>query len=336
MIRAALATPLTGPLARYGTAGAVALQMWAEWHNRHHHEPVEFWFGDAHPDPVDAIRRAEKADIIFGPYGSSVARAVLGATNRTVFNHGGAAVEGFANQVPLLGAATTYFQGPVQVIRAAGPELRTMAVVSGDSGFSTAVSRGAVEVARRHRFDVVRLPLDGDPGDAEVLVTVGAFAEELALARRLLPGGWRAVAMVGAGVDEVLAPLGDLREGLIGPAQWMATAAPDPTLGPTAAEFVALYRAQTGTEPPYPAAQAFAAGLIAGRCLQLAGSTDDAALLAAARTLDCVTLLGRFRLDADTGRQVGHQILTVQWQEGRRQVVWPPELAETDIRLLLA
>ncbi len=320
----------------YGTAGAAALELWAEWHTRNHHEPVELRFVDTHPDPVDAIRRAAEADIVFGPYGSSVARSVLGATSRTVFNHGGAAVEGFANQVPLLGEATTYFQGPVQAIRRAGPELRTMAVVSGDSGFSTAVSRGAVEAARRHRFEVARLPLGGDPVDAEVLVTVGAFAEELALARRLLPGDWRAVAMVGAGVDEVLAPLGDLREGLIGPAQWMATAAPDPTLGPTAAEFVACYRAKMGTEPAYPAAQAFAAGLIAGQCRQLTGSTDDAALLAAVRSLDCVTLLGRFRLDPDTGHQVGHQILTVQWQEGRRQVVWPPELAETDIRLLSA
>jgi branched-chain amino acid transport system substrate-binding protein len=92
-------------------------------------------------------------------------------------------------------------------------------------------------------------------------------------------------------------------------------------------------------EPPYPAAQAFAAGVIAGRCLRDArldascpAGHHDAALLAAARALDCTTLFGRFRLDPATGRQVGHQMLTVQWQDGVRRVVWPPERAQAPLR----
>ena len=42
---------------------------------------------------------------------------------------------------------------------------------------------------------------------------------------------------------------------------------------------------------------------------------------------------GSFRLDPVTGLQVGHQMLVVQWQQGVRQVVWPPERAER--RLIL-
>ena len=37
------------------------------------------------------------------------------------------------------------------------------------------------------------------------------------------------------------------------------------------------------------------------------------------------------QIDAD-GRQSGHRVLTVQWQDGVRRVVWPPELATADLR----
>jgi branched-chain amino acid transport system substrate-binding protein len=133
---------------------------------------------------------------------------------------------------------------------------------------------------------------------------------------------------VAAGVEEVLAPLGPGRDGLLGPAQWVAATAPDPDEGPDAAWFVDAFRRATGEEPGYPAVQAFAAGVLSARCLRDAGTTDDAAQLAAAAGLSCRTLYGGFRLDPVTGLQVGHQVLTVQWQGGSRRVVWPPELAE--------
>lgn len=67
---------------------------------------------------------------------------------------------------------------------------------------------------------------------ADLLLVVGGLEDEVAAAHTLLPGGWRAAAFVGAGVEEVLASIGDLREGLLGPAQWMASAAPEPDEGP--------------------------------------------------------------------------------------------------------
>jgi branched-chain amino acid transport system substrate-binding protein len=165
-----------------------------------------------------------------------------------------------------------------------------------------------------------------------MLLVAGQFAEELMADRRLLPRRWRAAGFVGAGVEEVLANLGAAREGLLGPAQWVGSAAPLPDEGPPPGQFVAAYRRRTGDDPPYPAAQAFAAGLIAGRCLQDTGVVDDAALLAAAHELRCTTLFAPFQIDPDTGQQVGHQVLTVQWQHGARVVVWPPERAQAPLR----
>jgi branched-chain amino acid transport system substrate-binding protein len=106
------------------------------------------------------------------------------------------------------------------------------------------------------------------------------------------------------------------------------TTAGPPEEGPDARWFAAAYRREAGAEPPYPAAAAFAAGVLAARCLREAGSAEDGAVLAAAARLSVRTLFGHFRLDPETGLQVGHEVLTVQWQEGARRVVWPPGWAE--------
>jgi branched-chain amino acid transport system substrate-binding protein len=159
----------------------------------------------------------------------------------------------------------------------------------------------------------------------------GAFDDELEAARQLLGRPWRAAAFVGAGVDEVLPALGSAREGLLGPTQWVARVAEPPDEGPTADWFVSSFRDAVGSEPAYPAAAAFAAGVLAARCIRDAGTAADDALLTTARRLGARTLFGRFQLDSATGLQVGAEILVVQWQAGERRVVWPLHKAERQI-----
>jgi branched-chain amino acid transport system substrate-binding protein len=64
----------------------------------------------------------------------------------------------------------------------------------------------------------------------------------------------------------------------------------------------------------------------------VSGGLEDGALAEAARRLRCTTFFGRFEL-GENGRQVGHQVLVVQWQEGMKAVVWPPSQAETAVAL---
>jgi len=337
VLRAALITPLSGPLAGYGRAGEIALRLWAEWFTG----GVELFALDAHPDPVAALRRAERErpHLLFGPYGSGPARAVAAATTRLVWNHGGARVDPADHVITVPAPAETYFQGAIAAVHAVDPAARRAAVLHSGGGFARAVAAGAVAAAAALGLRAEPAALDVDAADGDLLLAVGSFAEERDATRRLLPGGWRAAAFVAAGVEEVLAGLGALREGLLGPAQWLASTPPSPDEGPTVGEFVSAFRRRAGSAPPYPAAQAFAAGVIAGRCLRDAGGGasglgghHDAALLAVARALDCTTLFGRFRLDPATGRQVGHQVLTVQWQDGVRRAVWPPERAQAPLR----
>ena len=176
-----------------------------------------------------------------------------------MWNHGGARVPAVGNLVSVLAPADTYYRGAVRVVREADPELRTLCVLSSDTGFSRTVAAGAVREAGRLGLPAAEgtLPVPGGwrpPGadEAGMLLVAGPFEDEVTAARRLLPGRWRAAGFVGAGVDEVLAGLGAGREGLLGPAQWLAEAAPRPDEGPPAREFAAAYRRRTGARPTVP------------------------------------------------------------------------------------
>ena len=70
-------------------------------------------------------------------------------------------------------------------------------------------------------------------------------------------------------------------------------------------------------ELDHVAAQAYAAALIAGRCLEL--GPDDP--LRAARRLRTTTFFGAFELDPGTGLQRGHRLSVVRWTQARQELL---------------
>ncbi len=344
-IRAAMVTPLTGPLALFGRAAGEAMRLWAE--KVAESGSVDLTVYDSHPDPAQAIRSAESAgfDVLFGPYGRGPALAAARATSRLMWNGGGATDRlswpRFPNVVNVLAPAASYLHGGLVATRAADPRIRSLVVLHTGRGFPGEVARGALATASELGMscsDVVftsggaAASASGIPR-GDVLAIAGSFQDELEILQVLDRRRWRAVLSVAAGVDEVLEALGDRREGLIGPAQWTWRSAPQPMVGPDAGWFVRAYRGRVGKAPPYPAAQALAAALIWSEGVRITGALDDGRLKTAVRQLSTRTLFGAFRLDPVTGLQVGRQVVVVQWQGGRRLVVWPPERADTKLRL---
>jgi branched-chain amino acid transport system substrate-binding protein len=159
----------------------------------------------------------------------------------------------------------------------------------------------------------------------DLILGVGTTEADLAFAQQLRAGGVNArmIALVAAPIERFREVLGADADGFCGPSQWEPSLGGTPDVGPTSTRFSEAFRQRFGLEPDYPAAQAYAAGLIAARCTELAGSLDDDALRRAASTLSLTTFYGRFRLDRQTGRQVGHTMVVAQWQAGQKQIVWP-------------
>jgi branched-chain amino acid transport system substrate-binding protein len=57
-----------------------------------------------------------------------------------------------------------------------------------------------------------------------------------------------------------------------------------------------------------------------------AESLNSEKIRAAILQMDHSTVFGRFRVDQD-GFQVAHKMLLFQWQDGKKVIVWPEELA---------
>lgn len=341
-----MVTPLSGPLSMFGRAAGEAVKLWAGeivepgW--------LELELFDAHPDPAVAVRRAEERgfDVLFGPYGRGPALAVAKATSRLVWNGGGAtdllSWPRFGNVVNVLAPASSYLEGGLAAIRSAQSGASTVVGVHTGKGFSREVARGAMLTASglgmswsevRYRPGEAREVTSRIPS-GDVLAVVGSFQDELDILQAVDLNRWKAVLSVAAGVDEVLQALGDRREGLIGPAQWTPGSSPPPVVGPDADWLVSAYRRRVGVTPPYPATQAVAAAVIWSECVRRSGTLEEDALLAQARRLVTRTLFGAFRVDPVTGLQAGHRVVTVQWQKGRRRVVWPPEFSEANLARL--
>jgi len=342
-LRAALVTPLSGPLSLYGRAGATALAIWAKsaalpppWTS------VALDIRGTGKDIRAAMQAAvaTEPDVLFGPYGSGPMLDAARACERVLWNHGGASSRlrrpAFPQVINVIAPASTYFSAALQAAHAVDPSITTISLLHSTTGFGKDVAEGAATTAANLHLDLTSTafaPFQAPAmvpavPDGDVLLVVGNFADELAVASLLLTRPWRFAAFVGAGVDEILNTMGNQREGLLGPAQWLPTAAIEPDEGPDSDWFVEAYRKEAGTDPPYAAAQAFAAGVLYARCLRDAQETTDTAIQAVAQTLECTTLYGKFQLDPSRGLQAGHQGLIVQWQQGRRRAVWPPERAE--------
>lgn len=293
---------------------------------------------------VERLIVEEAVDLLMGPYSSVLALAASRVARRhgkLLWNHGGAtdALSGSPWVVSLPTPASRYFHGALAMARQELPELERVGLVYGERGtFGPAVARGAERFARSAGFELAFTAPYPPPEETDallrrvgrerldILLGAGSLEMDVRLARGLAGERLRPplVALVAAGIEAFGEALGPQAEGFAGPSQWEPAVRYRPEVGPGSGELAERFRERFGREADYPAAQAYAAGLIAERCVELAGGLEGGALQSAARELAVTTFFGRFRL-RPSGQQVGHEMVVVQWQGGRRVILWPPE-----------
>ena len=284
------------------------------------------------------------ADLLVGPYGSGLAAEAgrwAAEQGRVVWNHGGSAdeVEMLPWLVSVASPTSRYLAAVVDALSGSVPGGGRVLIGAGTGSFGRAAARGATESAAAAGMDVVGVvpPAEiPDTVDADVLLLAGSFDEDVAVLRRLRSRP-RALAAVAGGLREFAEAVGARRaEGVLAPSQWEEGLRLRPDVGPRGVEVLRTLRFRLapglapgsgGAHVEYPAAQAYAAVVIALRCVAETGGFDDEALLAAARALRCTTFFGRFGLGPD-GRQTDHALVVVQWQNGAKCIVGPPGLAE--------
>ena len=95
---------------------------------------------------------------------------------------------------------------------------------------------------------------------------------------------------------------------------------------PEAKEFVEASKKEFDRDPSPLSAAAYASCQLLAEAARRAGSLDTEKVRAQLVKLRTRTVFGDYAVD-ERGFQVGHKMVTYQWQGGRAVLVWPDDLA---------
>ena len=103
---------------------------------------------------------------------------------------------------------------------------------------------------------------------------------------------------------------------IVGPSQWESSMILDINHGPTLAEVKDNIAEDVVLD--YVFMQAYGMGLIIEYCISACKTLNEQVLRQFAETADIETVFGRFKIDPQTGAQVGHRMVLVQWNNGKK------------------
>jgi len=117
--------------------------------------------------------------------------------------------------------------------------------------------------------------------------------------------------------------MGPFAEGIFAPSQWE----PDERIPfPGTKLFIKDFNNFSGVMPSYHAASAYSACQILEKAIIQAQAIDHQKIRNYVSSFDTVTIMGRFKVD-HTGRQVGHNPILIQWQNGKKEIVYPGKMS---------
>jgi branched-chain amino acid transport system substrate-binding protein len=345
---------LTGKYAELGKMKERGFRLWEKDVNRRGGilgRPVKVILVDDESNPALAKRlytefaTTRKVDFVLGPYSSEITHAVADVTEQYGYPllASGASASSMweRNRKYLFGVYVTtdrYTVGFIELLVRNG--LSKLAIVSGDEPFSKGILAGTTNWAGRFGLDIVHSSLfpsgsvDIEAGiraaqasGAEALLVAGHFKDSVNASHVLKEIGWQPKAFfatVGPALDEFGEVLGADSNYAFSSSQW------EPNLAyPRSREFTKTFIEHYKIDPSYHAATAFAAGEILEAAISKAKSLDRRKVREQLLSLDVITVIGRYGVDKD-GRQVRHFTTTVQWQNGKKEIVAPRELKTAD------
>jgi branched-chain amino acid transport system substrate-binding protein len=279
-------------------------------------------------------------DHLFAPYSSQLTAAVAPIADAAGFPMlaAGAAADDiwrqdYHNIFGILTPASRYTQGMLRLAHEAG--LTTVAILHSDDPFSEEIANGTrtwapylklkvlVDVGfSRDATDLTNVVRQARAAGVDLLVVAGYFKEAVHAHQALTKLGWmpRAFfATIGPALSDWKNMFGNSADHTFATSLWESN---DSFSYPQSKEFAAAFSSRYGMEASYQAAAAYAAGQILEAAIESSKSIEHDAVRAAIFDLDTYTVLGRFAVDR-TGMQVKRLDMIIQWQNGRKEIVWP-------------
>jgi branched-chain amino acid transport system substrate-binding protein len=282
----------------------------------------------------------EKINWVFGPYSSAISEAILPITEKheyPVLLSGAAAdrlwEKGYKFAFGVYTPASKYTVGFLEMVVL--NKLNNLAIVSADDAFSVILSDSTRKWAKKFRLKVVlferfkkgtknleEIAAKVKAAKAQVLVVCGHLDESVHMRLALKKIGWfpkAYYASVGPATQKFHTILRGDAEYAFSSSQW------EEEVGahfPGGRLFIESFKDIYEQSPSYHAATAYAAGMILEAALKKVGDFDGKRLRDVLSAMDTMTVIGRYGVDK-SGMQIRHFPLIVQWQAGKKQVVWP-------------
>lgn len=279
----------------------------------------------------------DKVDLIFAPYSSEITEVVAPIAER----HGypmivsGASADriwqkGYKYIFGLYTSASRYTEGFLELLVMKG--LNDLAIVFAEDSFSIGLAEGTRKRAERlglmvkffEGFKKGEKNLDAianmaRASGARVLIVCGHLDESINMKLSLKRIGWRPIyfASVGPATEryqEILGPDSDLT---FSSSQWEHS--PSFT---HCRDFYESFIRTYGIRPSYHAATAYAAGQLIEEASKRTRSIDRGKLRHILSVMEATTIIGRYKVDS-TGMQIRHHNFIIQWQNGKKEIVWP-------------
>ncbi len=331
--------------------------------------PVKIIFADDKSEKETAQRLFEKfikddgAQFMMASYSSglTLSQAPIAEANQIITFGWGAASDhiweqGFRYVVGPITPSSLYDGSILDLLTTLEPRPQRLAVIYKDNPFTTAIAEGTTARAEELGFEVVFS--DKYPEDATDLSPILLRAKEAepdvlfveshfqdgALAAKQVAEMQFDVAMAAYGSASATTAwaeqLGDAAEYTVGASQWEPNMPIDPALfddprwyGPklSPAEWAEWFEGEFDYTPDFRAMQMFATALSLKAAIEDAGTLETEAVLESIKKLDIITTFGRFKVDPETMKQIGHQMVAIQWQGGKKEVIAPPAFKTADV-----
>lgn len=309
---------------------------------------VEFVVYDDQSQPATGVRLYEKlitddkVDAVMGPYSSAVSEAVANVTEKykkVMVAPLAATTEIFKKgrkyAFMILSPAEVYLEGLVDIASKRG--LKTIAILNEDTLFPKASAAGTAELAKKAGLRVVfqeAYPKGNQDFSAiltkvkaanpDVLAAATYFDDAVAVTRQMkeLSVSPKMFGVtVGGDIPKFHELLKQTAEYVYGSSQWEGVLP-----YPGAKEFFVAYTKEFGHEPSYHSAAGYGGCMLYAEAVRKAGSLDADRVREALLALKERTMFGDYQVDPG-GFQVAHKMVLLQWQDGKRVVVWPDDLA---------
>jgi branched-chain amino acid transport system substrate-binding protein len=323
---------------------------------------LELVLEDDQSQPATAARIYEKliaqdkVDLVLGPYGSPMTDPVADVTEkyRTPLVAAGTATTSFFKKgrkfiFMVHSPGEVYLEGLIDIAARRG--LKTVAVIHEDTPFAVTSARGAVDLAKKRGLEIVlvRAYPKGTTDFTAILTKVRAanpdvlaagtyFDDAVAITRQLreLDVNPKMFGVtIGGALPRFYESLGRNAEFLYANSPWEPELVtlraggliPVARQYPGAREFVeAHHREYPGADLSYQTAAGYAGCQVLVEAVKRVGSLDREKIRDTILKVDLNTVFGPFKVDPD-GLQVAHKMLMLQWQDGKKVIVWPEELA---------